>query len=364
MTSAARSWRRASRARRARTRASTPRSRRSRRSCAPWAASRSSARPSTDGSGSHMRVTVLAGGVGGARFLSGLIRRTDPRRLTVIGNTGDDEEFFGLHVAPDLDTVVYTLAGLAPRRRGWGLAGDTFACLVALGGLGLPTWFRLGDRDLATHLARTAWLRAGWPLPRVTAALARAHGVRTRVLPMTDDRVRTFVHTDRGRLPFQEYLVRRRGRGRVTRIEIAGAPPPRPARGVLDALGAAAAVVIAPSHPLVSIGPVLPVPGTRSAVARRRPHVAAVSPLVGGRAVRGPLHRMLHGLGLEVSPVGIARLSRGLVGLLGLDHVDRAWAPRVEALGVRAVVTDTLMRSPAHAARLAGVVLRALEGAP
>ena len=161
--------------------------------------------------------------MGGARFLSGLIRRTDPRRLTVIGNTGDDEEFFGLHVAPDLDTVVYTLAGIAPRRRGWGLAGDGFTCLAALGGLGFPTWFRLGDRDLATHLARTAWLRAGWPLSRVTAALARVHRVRARVLPMTDDRVRTFVHTERGRLPFQDYLVRRRGRGRVTRIEIAGA---------------------------------------------------------------------------------------------------------------------------------------------
>ena len=170
-----------------------------------------------------MRVTVLAGGVGGARFLSGLIRRTDPRRLTVIGNTGDDEEFFGLHVAPDLDTVVYTLAGVAPRRRGWGLAGDTFTCLAALGGLGFPTWFRLGDRDLATHLARTAWLRAGWSLSRVTAALARAHGVRARVLPMTDDRVRTFVHTERGRLAFQDYLVRRRARGRIARIEIAGA---------------------------------------------------------------------------------------------------------------------------------------------
>ena len=311
-----------------------------------------------------MRLTVLAGGVGGARFLSGLIQRTDPRRLTVIGNTGDDEEFFGLHVAPDLDTVVYTLAGVAPRRRGWGLAGAGFTCQAALGRLGFPTWFRLGDRDLGTHLARTAWLRAGWPLSRVTAALARAHGVRARVLPMTDDRVRTFVHTRRGRLPFQDWLVRRRTRGRVTRIEIAGARRARPAPGVLGALGAADAVVIAPSNPLVSIGPILAVPGIRRALARRRARAAAVSPLVGGRAVRGPLHRMLRGLGLEASPAGIARLYRGLVGLLVFDHVDRAWAPRVEALGVRAVVTDTVMRSPAHAARLAGVVLRALDAAP
>ncbi len=271
-TSAARSWRRASRARRARTRASTPRPRRSRRWCAPWAASRSSAPPSTAGSSEMgrprpgpptMRVTVLAGGVGGARFLSGLIRRTDPRRLTVIGNTGDDEEFFGLHVAPDLDTVVYTLAGIAPRRRGWGLAGDGFTCLAALGRIGFPTWFRLGDRDLATHLARTAWLRAGWPLSRVTAELARVHRVRERVLPMTDERVRTFVHTERGRLPFQDYLVRRRARGRISRIEIAGARQARPAPGVLGALGAADAVVIAPSNPLVSIGPILASPCRR-----------------------------------------------------------------------------------------------------
>jgi LPPG:FO 2-phospho-L-lactate transferase len=306
------------------------------------------------------RVTVLAGGVGGARFLSGLIRRTDARRLTVIGNTGDDEEFFGLHVAPDLDTVVYTLAGRAHRGRGWGLAGDTFACLAALGALGLPTWFRLGDRDLVTHLARTAWLRAGWPLSRVTATLARAHGVRARVLPMTDAPVRTFVHTEHGRLSFQEYLVHRRARGRVRRVEIAGARGARPAPGLLAALAHADAIVIAPSNPLVSIGPILAVPGIRRALARRRAPAAAVSPLVGGRAVRGPLHRMLAGLRLEASPAGIARLYRGLIDVLVLDRVDRAWAPRVEALGVRALVTDTIMRTPARAARLAGVVLRAL----
>jgi len=307
-----------------------------------------------------MRITVLAGGVGGARFLSGLIRRTDARRLTVIGNTGDDEEFFGLHVAPDLDTVVYTLAGRAHRGRGWGLAGDTFTCLAALGALGLPTWFRLGDRDLVTHLARTAWLRAGWPLSRVTATLARAHGVRAHVLPMTDAPVRTFVHTEHGRLSFQEYLVHRRARGRVRRVEIAGARGARPAPGLLAALAHADAIVIAPSNPLVSIGPILAVPGIRRALARRRAPAAAVSPLVGGRAVRGPLHRMLAGLRLEASPAGIARLYRGLIDVLVLDRVDRAWAPRVEALGVRALVTDTIMRTPARAARLAGVVLRAL----
>jgi LPPG:FO 2-phospho-L-lactate transferase len=308
-----------------------------------------------------MRVTVLTGGVGGARFLRGLARITDPRRLTVIGNTGDDEQFFGLHVAPDLDTVVYTLAGRGDARRGWGLRGETFTCLRALGALGAPTWFRLGDRDLATHLLRTEWLRAGWPLSRVTAALARAHGVAARILPMTDDRVRTFIHTEGGRLPFQDYLVRQRARGRVRRIEIAGAGRARPAPGVLAALAASDAIVLAPSNPLVSIGPILAVPAIRHALARRRTPAAAISPLVGGRAVRGPLCRMLRGLGLEVSPGAVARLYRGLIDVFVLHSVDRAWAPRVAALGMRPVVTDTLMHTPARAARLAAAVLRALD---
>ena len=311
-----------------------------------------------------MRVTVLAGGVGGARFLRGLCRHTDPRHTTVIGNTGDDEEFFGLHVAPDLDTVLYTLAGRADPVRGWGLHGETFHCLHAVGTLGGPTWFQLGDRDLATHLVRTAWLRAGWSLSRITATLARAHGVRVRLLPMTDDRVRTFVQTERGRLPFQDYLVRGRARGRVRRIEVAGAARARPAPGVLAALQTSDAVVIAPSNPLVSIGPMLALPGVRKALAHRRGTAVAVSPLVGGRAVRGPLPRMLRGLGLEVSPRGVARLYRGLVDVFVLDRVDRGWASRVEALGVRTLVTDTVMRTPAAAARLAGEVLGALDGTP
>lgn len=251
------------------------------------------------------------------------------------------------------------------RRRGWGLRGDSVHCLRALATLGGPTWFRLGDRDLATHLLRTHWLHAGWPLSRVTATLARAQGVRARVLPVTDDRLRTFVHTARGRLPFQSYLVRHRGRGRVRRIEIAGAGRARPAPGVVEALRGADAIIVAPSNPLVSIGPMLAVPGVRTALVRRRAPAAAISPLVGGRAVRGPLVAMLRGLGHEVSPRGIARLYRGLVDVFVLDHVDAAWAPRVEALGLRAVVTDTIMRTPAHAARLAACVLGALErGAP
>lgn len=303
---------------------------------------------------------MLAGGVGGARFLRGLSRRTDPARIVVVGNTADDEEFFGLHVAPDLDTVLYTLTGRSDPDRGWGLAGETFACLDALGRLGEPTWFQLGDRDLATHLWRTARLRAGWRLSRVTRELARRHGLRSTLLPMTDDTVRTFIHTERGRLAFQSYLVGGRARGRVRRIEIAGAATARPAPGVLATLAASRAILIAPSNPLVSIGPMLAVPGIRRALERRRAPAAAVCPLVGGRPVRGPLHRMLRGLGHEVSARGIARLYADLIDLFVLDGADARWAPAVRALGMRVLVTDTVMHTPAHAGRLAAAVLRAL----
>lgn len=306
---------------------------------------------------------MLTGGVGGARFLRGLTRRSDPRDLTVIGNTGDDEEFFGLHVSPDLDTALYTLSGRADAVRGWGLRGETFRCLEALGALGEPVWFRLGDRDLATHLYRTARLQAGWRLSQVTRALVDRHGLATTLLPMTDDRVRTFIHTPRGRLSFQTYLVAGRARGRVRRIEFTGIRRARPAPGVVTALRRARLIVIAPSNPLVSIGPMLAIPALRRALASSSARRVAVSPMVAGRPVRGPLHRMLRGLGLEVSPRGVARLYQGLIDDFVLDATDAKWAPRIEALGMRVHVTDTLMSSPGRAARLAADVLRAVEGA-
>jgi LPPG:FO 2-phospho-L-lactate transferase len=314
--------------------------------------------------GTKRRVTVLAGGIGAARFLRGLLRVVPPGRVTVVGNTGDDEEFFGLQVSPDLDTVLYTLTGRADPARGWGVRGDTFRALEALDGLGAPTWFRLGDVDLATHLWRSGELRAGRRLSAVTRDLGRRSGLRIDLLPMTDDRVRTFVHTERGRRPFQTYLVHDRARGRVRRIEVAGAPAARPAPGVLAALERAGAIVIAPSNPLVSVGPILAVRGVRRVLARRAARVAAISPLVGGRPVKGPLHRMLRGLGLEVSPRGVARLYAGLVSLFVLDRADSTWAPRIEALGMRVLVTDTLMPTAARAARLARVVLSELDAAP
>lgn len=305
---------------------------------------------------------MLAGGVGAARFLRGLSSLLDPRRLTVIVNTGDDETFFGLHVSPDVDTVIYMLAGVVGRTHGWGLHNDTFACLEGLGRFYDATWFQLGDRDLATHIFRTQALRAGKRLTTVTGAIARAYQVRAHVLPMSDQPVRTFVSVaGQGPLPFQRYLVRGRGRGRVTRITLRGAAQARPAPEALTALRRADFVILPPSNPLVSIGPILALRGMRRALRASGARVAAVSPLIGSAPVKGPLHRMLSGLGHEVSPVGVARLYRGLVDLFVLDRRDAHLTPRIAALGMRPIVADILMTSAAKSRRLAATVLTELQ---
>src|SRR5215470_15074900 len=284
-------------------------------------------------------VTVLAGGVGAARFLRGLSSLLDPRALTVIVNTGDDESFFGLHVSPDVDTVLYTLAGVVHRGQGWGLDGDSWECLAALGRFYDATWFRLGDRDLATHIYRTDALRRGERLTAVTAAIARAYGVRARVLPMSNTPVRTIVAVaGRGPLPFQQYLVRGRGRGRVTHIVARGAARAQPAPGVLTALRRARFIILPPSNPFVSIGPILSLHGVRQTVRRGRARVAAISPIVGGAPVKGPLHRMLRGLGHEVSALGVARLYRDLADVFVIDQRDAKLASRIADLGIRPVV--------------------------
>ena len=304
---------------------------------------------------------MLAGGVGAARFLRGLRSLLDPARLTIIVNTADDETFFGLHVSPDLDTVTYTLAQRVDPRQGWGIAGDTFDCLSALQRYYSNAWFRLGDGDLATHIFRTDALRRGRSLTRVTATIAARHGVRQRILPMSDQPVRThIVVAGRGSLPFQDYLVKGRGRGRVRRVRFAGIRAARPAPGVLSALRRADAIILPPSNPIVSIQPILALPGVRDTLRRRRRRTAAVSPLVRGLPIKGPLDRMLRGLGLEVSAVGVAKLYRDFVDLFVLDQRDAALAPRIAALGMRTLVTDTIMRSPAQSRRLARAVLRAL----
>jgi LPPG:FO 2-phospho-L-lactate transferase len=299
--------------------------------------------------------------VGAARFLRGLYPLLDPARLTIIVNTADDETFFGLHVSPDLDTVTYTLAGRVDPRQGWGVAGDTFECLTSLRRFYSQAWFRVGDADLATHLFRTEQLRRGRSLSQVTAAIAARHGVRARILPMSNQPVRTHVTVaGAGPLPFQEYLVKRAGRGRVRGVRFAGVGRARPAPGVLDALRKADAIILPPSNPIVSIQPILALPGVREVLRRGRARVAAVSPLVRGLPIKGPLDRMLRGLGHEVSAVGVANLYRDFVELFVLDQRDADLAPKIAALGMRPLVTDTIMRSPTQSRRLARTVLAAL----
>ncbi len=297
-------------------------------------------------------------------MLRGISSLIEPERLTVVVNTGDDEVFHGLHVSPDVDTVLYTLAGLVDPAQGWGIRGDSFACLEMLERYYDETWFRLGDRDLATHVWRTDLLRRGRSLSFVTRAIARSLGVRARVLPMSDDPVRTFVDVaERGPLPFQQYLVRDGGAGDVRAIRLRGLRRATPARGVLAALRAPRRIILPPSNPFVSIAPILSLPGVRAALRRAAARVVAISPILGDKPVKGPLDRMLRGLGHEVSPVGVARLYRGLVHAFVLDRRDAALAPRIAELGMRPVLADTLMTTPAKSRRLAAVALEALRSA-
>ena len=312
-------------------------------------------------------ITVLAGGVGAARFLRGLIDAVDPASVTIIGNTADDDEFLGLHVSPDLDTVVYTLADVVNPETGWGLANDTYAALEQAKRLGEEAWFLLGDKDLATHLRRTRLLREGRTLSEATAEIARAFGLACSLLPMSDDPVRTMVTTDDGELSFQEYFVRRRQQDEVRALRFEGAESARPAPGVLDAIADAEAVIIAPSNPLVSIGPILAVPGIRDALRHTSAPVTAISPIIGGRALKGPAGRMLTSLGHESTAVGVARFYGGLLDVLVLDREDAALAPAVEALapkgealGLRALVTDTIMRDAPTRLALAKATLGAV----
>jgi LPPG:FO 2-phospho-L-lactate transferase len=308
------------------------------------------------------RVVALAGGVGGARLALGLQLVLAAGDLAVVVNTGDDEEFHGLRVCPDLDTVLYTLAGLADRERGWGLAGETWAAAGQLARLGEPTWFQLGDRDLALHVHRTRRLRDGERLTSIALDVAGRLGVATRILPMSDVPVRTRVRTAEGWLAFQDWFVRLHQEPAVLEVAFDGAERALATPEVRAALDGADAIVISPSNPLVSIAPILAVPGIHDAVAAARGRgirVAAVSPIVGGRALKGPADRMLATLGEEVSAVGVARRYVGLIDAFVIDDTDAALAPAVERLGMRAVVAPSVMTDDASRAALARVVLDA-----
>jgi len=307
-------------------------------------------------------VVELAGGVGGAKLAEGLQARIGGR-LSVVVNTADDCERHGLLVMPDHDTVLYTLAGIEQQDLGWGVAGDTHAVMAQLGAYGEETWFSLGDRDLALHIVRTAAVRSGARRTEACLAAQRALGVAARVLPMCDEPVATAVGTPEGWLEFQEYFVRRRQAPAVGALRFDGIGDARPTPEVLGALASAAAVVVGPSNPLVSIGPILALPGLRDALAGARARgarVAAVSPIVGGRALKGPADRMLASLGHEPSALGVARLYADIADLFVLDRVDAALAAGIEGLGLATLVTDTVMADDASRERLAAEVLAAV----
>jgi LPPG:FO 2-phospho-L-lactate transferase len=304
-------------------------------------------------------IVALAGGTGAAKLLRGLARVTDPRRLFVVGNTGDDLDWWGLRVSPDLDSVAYALAGLLDPGRGWGIRGDTFHCLDAMRRLGRETWFQLGDRDLATHLHRTRLLRDGASLSDATRAIAEALGVVSRLAPMSDDPVRTEIATPAGWLGLEEFFVRERCAPEVRGVAYRGAAAARPAPGVVEAIGGAEAVLVCCSNPVTSIGPILAVPGIRAAIERTAAPVVAVSPIVGGRAVSGPAGKLLAACGLDVSPLGVAEAYRPWLDALVLDRTDAAHAPALAGRGVRAVLADALMPDASAEARLARVALEA-----
>jgi LPPG:FO 2-phospho-L-lactate transferase len=304
-----------------------------------------------------LKVFALAGGVGGAKLAAGLQSALPAGDLTVVVNTADDFDLWGLRVCPDLDTVMYTLADLANPETGWGVAGETFGALGMLARYGEDTWFKLGDRDLATHLLRTFRLRAGERLTRITADLSGALGVRSEILPMCDEPVATVLDTPDGPLEFQEYFVRRRQRDEVLAIALRGIDAARMTEPALDALGTADLVVFCPSNPVVSIGPILAVPGMRRALAASRAPKIAVSPIVGGRALKGPADRMLASLGHEVSAAGVARIYEGLIEGMVLDRVDEGERYEIEALGMRVLATDAIMRDAYDRTRLAREVL-------
>jgi LPPG:FO 2-phospho-L-lactate transferase len=303
-----------------------------------------------------MKVAVLSGGVGGARFLRGLVDVVDPAGVSVVGNVGDDLEILGVHVSPDLDSILYTLAGLGDQERGWGRADETWNALDTVERLGGSSWFRLGDRDLGLHLVRTEALRAGTPLSAVTAELARRAGLAVRLLPASDDELRTWIETPAGTFPFQVWFVDRGHRDEVDAVRYEGASVARPAPGVVEAIGAADVILFAPSNPYVSIGPILAVREIEEAVRARRVPAVAVSPLIGGRAVKGPADRMLARMAGGTTPAHVASCYGDLIDVLVVDEAD---AHDLENLAVRPVVAKTLMSDGDARRRLAETVLAA-----
>ncbi len=306
----------------------------------------------------NLKVVVLAGGVGGSKMVNGLAQILSPENLLIIANTADDFEHLGLCISPDLDTIMYTLAGVNNLETGWGRTDETWHIMAAVQDLKGPTWFNLGDKDLANNLLRTHWLRQGYPLSWVTAQLCQRFGVRPILLPMTDSPVRTIVHTDRGELAFQEYFVRHRCQPKASQLVYEGADEAETNRDIASAIRMADLIVLAPSNPLLSLDPILALPGMGRLITAAVAPVIAVSPIIGGAAVKGPAAKLMQELDMEVSPFGVAsHLKQALNGFV-LDKVDQDHQARIEDLGLRALCTDTLMRSATDQARLAHEVVK------
>lgn len=306
-------------------------------------------------------IVTLGGGVGAARFLEGMVRVMSPERITAVINTGDDFTLHGLHISPDLDIVTCTLAGVIDQSQGWGIADDTTYCLEWLGRLGAPTWFKLGDRDLALHIQRTALLRSGHTLSQVTDRFRRALGVGIRILPMSDQPVPTHILTPAGEFHFEAYFVQRRAADEVLGVRFVGAEEAAPVPELLDALAGAEAVILAPSNPVVSIGPILALPGVRNALRETSAPIVAVSPIVGGAPIKGPAAPLMRAVGLEVSVVGVAQAYRDFLDILVIDQVDSGLQAAIEAVDVHVIVTDTIMRGLEEKISLARTILNYLR---
>ena len=308
------------------------------------------------------KVVALAGGVGGAKLAYGLAQIVPAEDLTIIVNTGDDFEHLGLHIAPDLDTVMYTLAEVANPVTGWGVKGESWNAMAAMARYGGPTWFQLGDRDLATHLLRSKWLREGYPYNWVTKELSRRLGVRCALLPMSEQPVRTIIQTTGGELAFQDYFVKERWQPVVTGIRFEGAEEAQPSREVISAIREADAIIFCPSNPLISIDPILSMPSLRRIIAASRAPKIAVSPIVGGTALKGPAAKIMGELDMEVSPLGVARhLGEVLTGFV-IDHVDEPFQDALTDLGLRTLVTATVMNHNNERVRLADEILQFARG--
>jgi LPPG:FO 2-phospho-L-lactate transferase len=304
-------------------------------------------------------IVALAGGVGAAKLLRGLVQLVPPQNLVIVGNTGDDMELHGLHISPDLDIIMYTLAEIVDETMGWGVSGDTFHCLEMLGKLGFETWFKLGDRDLAIQIARTKMLKNGMTLSQATAELCRMLGVKANLIPMSNDPVRTKVLSGQLRLEFQEYFVKRGTEDDVVDVLFEGAEKAEPAPSVIQAIEEAERVVVCPSNPVLSISPILSISAIRNTLRNTGAYIIGVSPIVGGKAIKGPADRVMVSMGLEASAYGVAKFYEDFLDHIVIDAADEHDESRIEGLGVKVTVADTMMRSPSDSIRLSRVVLEA-----